>query len=126
MGAAEKLEEIRNSFLGKIETCTDARSLEEIKIEFLGRKSELNDILKTLGSLTADEKRIVGKRANDIKNEIALKIGEASSNIEGALLEKRSESVDVTLPGIKPSLGRVHPLTLTMSRINEIFLSMGF
>lgn len=125
MDILAKLEEIRKAFESEIERCREIRDVEDIKIKYLGRKGGLTEVLRSLSGLSAEEKRDAGKAANILKNEMEGKLLEARGNIEKGNLSG-ADKLDVTLPGIPVRLGTRHPITLTMARINEIFISMGF
>src|SRR5579883_2634885 len=95
---------------------------------YLGRKGRLTGILRNLGNLSADERPLVGKRANEIKTSLEAALAERQTAIEQAELEasRNRERIDVTLPGRPPTLGKLHPTTRTLREIYEVFTSMGF
>src|SRR5690606_34608270 len=81
-----------------------------------------------MGKLSPEERPVVGQLANQarqaIEGALAEKIKEIEERVLAIRLEK--ETIDVTLPGKKPSLGKLHPLTAVLNQITEIFLGMGF
>ena len=124
----EKLKEIEALALKKIEEAQNSEAIEEIRIKFLGKKGELTTILRSMGNLSKEERPIMGKMVNDVKKVVEDKIEAISTEIKNK--EKQSklqnEIIDVTLPGNKSMLGNRHPLELTINRIKDIFVSMGF
>ena len=111
-----------------LEGINTAAELEEIRIKYLGKKGELTAILKQMGSLSSEERPIIGQLANKIRASIEDAISKKGSELkESGLKEKLiSEALDVTLPGKKQVLGHKHPLTLVLDEIKEMFLGMGF
>lgn len=111
-----------------LEGINTAAELEEIRIKYLGKKGELTAILKQMGSLSSEERPIIGQLANKIRASIEDAISKKDSELkESGLKEKLiSEALDVTLPGKKQVLGHKHPLTLVLDEIKEMFLGMGF
>lgn len=97
--------------------------LRDLEIKYLGRKGELTNILRRIAGLSEEEKKTIGKLANEIKNEIEIKLIEIRNIIEGGT---KQEFIDVTLPGEKINVGHAHPLTLIQNDLENIFTSMGF
>jgi len=121
----EKLLTIKNNAISLILDTKNANELEEIRIQFLGRNGEITQLLKDLPKLSKEERPKVGKVANEIKNVIE----DAIKNQEVSLKANKSQnypSLDVTEPGIKPSLGHLHLITQAIREITEIFTQIGF
>ncbi len=95
---------------------------------YLGRKGALTQALRNLGSLPPDLRPQVGRRANRLKQRLEQALKERQEAIRQAEIQDRlaAEQVDVTLPGRRPSVGRLHPTTLTLREIYRIFGQMGF
>jgi phenylalanyl-tRNA synthetase alpha chain len=124
----EELEKIRREILALLEKARTEQEISEIRIRSLGRKGNVTQLLKQLGTFSEEVRREIGRKANEIKNELEAKIEEA---LRGAReREKRRvlerERLDVTLPGRPVPLGRRHPLSETLGRIVEIFNHLGF
>jgi len=124
----EELEHLREGALTSLARASTRKEISDIRIRVLGRKGNLTQLLKRLGTLPEGERREIGKRANEIKEELEVKIESALLQIQEKerkeALEK--ERVDVTLPGRRIPLGRRHPLTQTLYEIIDIFSSLGF
>src|SRR5207248_4275920 len=96
--------------------------------EYLSRKGRLTGILRNLGNLSAEERPLVGKVANEVKAVLENALQEHQSAIARAELEaiRRTESVDITLPGRPQNLGKLHVTTRALRDIYAIFTAMGF
>lgn len=124
----EQLEAIRKQAFEKLEEIKNMRELEELKVQYLGKKGMLTQILKGMGSLSSEERPIVGQLANEIRIALEENIARVKESIAKKLRDEKlkSEIIDVTMPGrIKP-LGKKHPLTLVLDEIKDIFLGMGY
>ena len=119
----KEIEEIKNRAENEIKNCADLKSLEDIKIKYLGRKGELNQILRSLGDLSLEEKKVIGPKAQALKNELDA-LFESKKN--EFLSKKSRNSLDVTRPGKKIKIGHLHPLTIIENEIIDIFKSMSF
>lgn len=99
--------------------------LMELRQKFMGKKGELTSILKALGSLSDDERRKIGMLANKVKNELS----ELIDRRETELISEASQidgEMDISLPGIMPNEGALHPITQMCYDLNDAFLSLGF
>ena len=108
-----------------------AASLDEIetlRVDILGRKGSLTALLKGLAELTAAERPVIGKLANQIKGQIQNALEEAHCLLNEAERERKivAGAVDVTLPGRRLPLGTVHPVTRVTDDVCAIFKRLGF
>ncbi|NQT32547.1 MAG: phenylalanine--tRNA ligase subunit alpha [Candidatus Omnitrophica bacterium] len=115
---------MKNNFEEDLGKCESLKSLEEIRVKYLGRKSGLTGMLRTLSDLSPDERKEAGKNANILKDQFTAKLQEVKEKIETQV--PGEEKLDITMPGVKGELGNIHPITQTITRINDIFVSMGF
>jgi phenylalanyl-tRNA synthetase alpha chain len=101
---------------------------EEIRIRLLGKKGKLTEILRSMGSLTPDDRKTLGQIANSVRNEIEELLEEKFAAMKEAQKEFKFkiERIDVTEPGIQVPLGCKHPLTITTEEICRVFMSMGY
>lgn len=104
------------------------QSLEEIRVSLLGKKGELTAVLRGMGALSAEERPAIGQLANEVRSFIEGKIEEQKKNLlEAARSEKlKEETLDVTMAGCLPVLGKTHPLTTVLDEVKDIFTGMGF
>jgi len=122
-----QLDELRQKALGELACASKAKELEAWQIYYLGRKSRLNQVLRSLGTLPIEERRVVGARANEVKAELEAGLRQKERVLrEAELASAKSEAVDVTLPGRPWPAGRLHPITQALYEISDIFVSMGF
>ena len=124
----EKLLAIKEAAFNEISAAENSGALEEIRVKYLGKKGELTTILRGMGSLSPEERPVVGKLVNKAKSEVEEKLEEAIKKIKE--IEKNaklaSEVIDISLPGKRNVIGKRHPLDLTLESMKEIFISMGF
>jgi phenylalanyl-tRNA synthetase alpha chain len=121
----EKLEKIKEMSLNKILETNSIIDLQELRKDVMGKKSELSEVLKSLGSLEPEQRKEVGIKATEIKNFLSNKLDER----EAELIDQKSvldEPIDVTRPGTKVSEGALHPITQMCYDLNDAFLSLGF
>ncbi len=104
------------------------QDLEEIRISLLGKKGELTAILRGMGGLSAEERPIIGQLANDVRSFIEGKIEEEKTALSRAQRTEqlKNETLDVTMAGKAPALGKTHPLTTVLDEVKDIFVGMGF
>ncbi len=121
----EKLEEIKLKGLEKISNTKNLQELEEVRKELTGKKSDLQEVLKSIGSLPVEEKKTVGILATEIKNAFAEKLSTKEQEII-ASMSVLDEPLDLTLPGTKVNRGALHPITQMCYDLNDAFLSLGF
>jgi phenylalanyl-tRNA synthetase alpha chain len=124
----EKIRQIKEDALRVIKEAQSAASLEEARVRFAGKKSELMEALKSLGTLSPEERPSVGALVNDAKNAIEMALRDKRSIILQAEQNKKitAEKIDISLPGKGIKRGHIHPLTQVMEEAKGIFLRMGF
>ncbi len=124
----QKLENIREASKEVVKNIHDKASLEAFRVEFLGKKGKLTDVLRGMGSLSAEERPVIGQLANDVRSFIEDEVAKISAEIEKAETERKmyEETIDVTLPGRAVRLGSKHPLTIVLDELKDIFIGMGF
>ena len=124
----EKLMQIQEVAIKEIEAATNSEAIEAIRVKYLGKKGELTTILKGMGALSKEERPVVGKMVNDVKKVVEEKLESITKEIKerekNAKLQ--NEVIDITMPGKKNIVGKRHPLELTLERVKDIFISMGF
>lgn len=121
----QKINEIKNKAFEEIASAKNDSELFDAEKKYLGRKSELNEILKNLKNLPAEEKKSIGPLANKIKNEILQAVGNRKNEICGQV-DWEKEKIDVTIPGKRKSIGHFNPISIVQAEIEDIFISMGF
>jgi phenylalanyl-tRNA synthetase alpha chain len=122
-GPLQELDALFSEAAAAIAGAGSASALEPLRVKFLGRKSRLSEIMRSLGSLPADQRGEVGKRANEFKAAVESQLSERSAAF-GA--EQHAPALDVSLPGAAIPQGRLHPITRTIDEILAVFTPMGF
>ncbi len=124
----EKVKEIEQQALAEIENAKDLKALEDIRVKYLGKKGQVTDLLKMMGSLEPEQRPVLGSLVNSLKNKIEDILKDKQENAEKAELEKKleSERIDVTLPSSKIKRGSKHPLNRVVEEIEDLFVSMGY
>ena len=124
----EQLQSIKETALAAIASCSDLKELDALRVKFLGKKGELTAILKQMGGLSAEERPVIGQLANDVRAAIEDALKAKTEALKSAETELRlaAETLDVTMPGKKLSVGRRHPMNIVLDELKEIFRGMGY
>ena len=111
-----------------IEAAQDFNALEQIKARYLGKTGELTGLLKTLGQMSPEERKTIGAHINECKNQFQTAFNAKRDTLNEAKLQAQlaAEALDITLPGRAQEHGGLHPVTLTLQRVVELFHGMGF
>lgn len=116
------LKQLGNEAKKSIKNASSLEEIEELRIKYLGRKGELNKVLRSLGDLPLEKKKEIGPVANDLKNKLSSLIADRKSEFE----DQKEDLIDITKPGVKVKKGSLHPLTLVENEVREIFSSINF
>ncbi len=124
----EQLQNIKETTLAEIAAISDAKALEDLRVKVLGKKGELTAILKQMGGLSAEERPVIGQLANEVRTEIEKALSDKQTALKSAQLAQqlKSESVDVTMPGVRFEAGKRHPLNIVLEDLKSIFRGMGY
>lgn len=114
--------------IAAIEAAQDFNALEQIKARYLGKTGELTGLLKTLGQMSPEERKTIGAHINECKNQFQTAFNANRDALNEAKLQAQlaAEALDITLPGRAQEHGGLHPVTLTLQRVVELFHGMGF
>ena len=114
--------------IAAIEVAQDFNALEQIKARYLGKTGELTGLLKTLGQMSPEERKTIGAHINECKNQFQTAFNTKRDALNEAKLQAQlaAEALDITLPGRAQEHGGLHPVTLTLQRVVELFHGMGF
>lgn len=124
----EKLEQIKAEALKEIADAKDSADCEAVRVKYLGKKGELTALLKMMGSLSAEERPVMGQLVNSAKAEVDAALGEkvAEMNKKATELKLKAETIDITMPAKTSTVGKLHPLNTVLNDMIDIFQSMGF
>ena len=123
-----QLEAIKAEALEAVAKAESAQDLENVRVSYLGKKSPLTAVLKNMGSLTPEERPVMGALGNSVREAITNALEEAKTEIGKKEMAKKleKETIDVTLPSKKCRCGKVHPISAVQKEMEDIFLGMGF
>jgi phenylalanyl-tRNA synthetase alpha chain len=119
----DKIEQLKKEILSELEKIKESDALESLETKYLGRKGEFTAILRKISSLSEDERREIGRIANETKNDLLARFGELKDTFSP---DKGAHSIDVTEPGKKFPSGQLHPITKIQRDLEELFETMGF
>jgi phenylalanyl-tRNA synthetase alpha chain len=124
----ESLLKLRKQALAELDHIATARELDEWRVQYLGKKSELTQISRQMGSFSPELRPVVGGLVNDTRSLLQESFERAEARVREQELAERfaRESIDVTVPGRRQSRGSMHPLTRIIQEIEEVFISMGY
>jgi len=124
----EKLHTLQQSALDEIKITQSIEEVEALRVKYLGKKGEITAILKEMGKLSADERPIIGKVANEVRETIENSIASRKEELKEIEKNKKlqAEVIDVTMPGKKLIVGKKHPISQVIDEVSEIFMGMGF
>jgi phenylalanyl-tRNA synthetase alpha chain len=111
--------------LGSAQTASD---LETLRVRFLGRKGPIQDLMSSLRDASSEERPRLGKLINDLKVHVEGRLSILEADLSGReqLERLRTEQMDITLPGRRPRVGRLHPVTQMMERLLDVHRQLGF
>ncbi|HOQ36742.1 MAG TPA: phenylalanine--tRNA ligase subunit alpha [Acetivibrio sp.] len=124
----EQLNSIRMQAEQELSNVGTITELENLRVKYLGKKSELTTVLRGMGSLSPEERPVIGQLANEIREALEAKIDKAKEELskKERLNKLEKEVIDVTMPGKRKMLGKKHPLSIVLDEIKEVFLGMGY
>lgn len=114
--------------LPEIAASSNLAALDAVRVQFLGKKGLLTEAMKGLGKLPPEEKRTQGAALHALRQKIEQALEARKQALEAEQLAQRlaSEAVDITLPGRRQAMGSLHPVTLTLRRIEALLGQLGF
>ncbi len=124
----EKLEAIRVKAEAELSNITEQSELENFRVQVLGKKGELTSLLKMMGSLSAEERPVIGQIVNEVRAYVEQKIAEKQAELKELELKKEIESTpvfDISVPA-NLTRGSYHPITLVQRQCESVFRTMGF
>ena len=124
----QQLNSLQSEALNSIAKASDLNVLNDVRVAYLGKKGSLTSILRGMGKLSPEERPVVGQMVNKARKEIEEAIASKQEELKQSELANRlaTEKIDVTLPGRRQPLGHLHPLTVTLNKMKNIFTSMGY
>ena len=124
----EKIANIKKEFLEEIKKVKTEQQLAELKVKHVGKKGALTQVLRGMGSLSQEERPVIGSLVNEVRDEIEKLVEEKKKEFKQKELQKKleTEDIDVTEPSKKVKLGSLHPITQVIKEVESVFLGMGY
>jgi phenylalanyl-tRNA synthetase alpha chain len=124
----QHLKQLVTDGLEAVAQAADEAALDQVRVQYLGKKGELTQQLKSLGKLSAEERPAAGAKINEAKQQVqdAITIKRTMMAADALSKQLAVESIDVTLPGRAQVNGGLHPVTMTIERIENFFSQIGF
>ncbi len=121
----KNITEIKESFYTDIKSVSSLKDVEEIRIKYFSRNGLVSQLFEDLKDVVKEEKPILGKKLNLLRNEVSTYFEEVKERISSTHSKKENE-IDLTLPGTEYIVGSKHILTQTLDEIKSIFKGLGF
>ncbi|MFM5948623.1 MAG: phenylalanine--tRNA ligase subunit alpha, partial [Novosphingobium sp.] len=118
----------REEALARIAAAQDLGTLEALRVEFLGKQGSISGLLKTLGTMSPEERQVAGPQIHSLRESVTEALATRKAGLEAAALDAQlaSEVIDLTLPAPETPRGTIHPVSQVMDELAEIFADMGF
>ncbi len=122
------IETLERETLKAIDAAGDDAALEQVRVAALGKKGAISELLKTLGGMSPDDRKVHGPLINGLRDRVAAALAQRKSVLEASALDRQleAERVDVTLPPAPEMAGRIHPVSQALDEMIQIFADMGF
>ena len=124
----EQFEKLKRDIEEALALVADRNAIEQLRVEFFGRKGKMAELMKQMASLTEEQRKVVGKAANEAKTAAEAVFTEKQKALElkeaGAIFER--EWIDITEPGVWPKEGHLHPVSTAIAEITDLFSQIGF
>ncbi|MDO4745422.1 MAG: phenylalanine--tRNA ligase subunit alpha [Bacillota bacterium] len=123
-----QLNKILEEAKAQLQAAETLAQTDEIRVKVLGKKGQLTEILRGMGKLSPEERKVTGQMANAVRAEIEGLLEEKFEAVKKAAKEAqfKAEKIDVTEPGKDVNVGVKHPVTITIEEISKVFMNMGF
>ena len=124
----EQLDQLLKEALAEITRASNEECLQDLRVRYLGKKGALTGLMKGLGSLSAEERPVVGQLVNTVKDQLEARLEGALARVRDTkkLERLQNERIDVTLPSRRSYRGTKHPISLVIEEVSDIFAGLGF
>ncbi|HKN19057.1 MAG TPA: phenylalanine--tRNA ligase subunit alpha [Dissulfurispiraceae bacterium] len=122
------IEDLKQKFLNELKSVTSLADLFQLRINYLGKKGHVTSALKALSSAAPEDRPLLGKKINDVKQFIEAELDTKEAALKNQALKKQLSAgfIDITLPGKYTAIGYQHPINKVLFEIVDIFVRMGF
>lgn len=123
-----KLKQIREEAIDNLEGLNSQESLENFRIQYMGKKGKLTLLLREMGSLSKEERPVIGQLANEIRAELEEELTKTNERIKEEIKKEKiaMEKIDISISKNTRKTGHAHPLLSTIEELEDLFISMGF
>jgi phenylalanyl-tRNA synthetase alpha chain len=123
-----QLDQIKNSALANFEKAQTLSELYQVKVQYLGKTGAFTEVMKSMASLSKEEKPLFGKKVNEVKDLLEKLYVHLESQLEAKEIQSRmdTERLDLTLPGSNPALGQLHPVQIVTEEIFKVLSRLGY
>ena len=124
----QELKTLQTESLDHIGTLTDLKTLEEARVTLLGKSGKITELLKSLGKMSPDERKVFGQAVNDVKVQVQTALEDKKAELERTEMNHKlaAEAVDVTLPAAAYTVGKMHPLSSVIEEVERALSELGF
>ncbi|AEF94064.1 Phenylalanyl-tRNA synthetase alpha chain [Desulfotomaculum nigrificans CO-1-SRB] len=124
----QRLRQLAEEALNALKGANTPDELNVIRVKYLGKKGEVTQVLRGMGALPAEERPRIGQIANEVRQQIEAALEARNQAVKEAQKAKQlaAETLDITLPGYRFDLGKLHPLTKVLQEMESIFMGLGF
>ncbi len=125
---SEQLDSLQQAATKAISDASALAELDELRVHYLGKKGKITEQLKSLSKLPGDQRREAGQAINLVKQAVQKLLEEKKAQLETLRIAQKlkDETIDISLPGRQQQAGGLHPVTMTMNRIQKMFGKLGF
>lgn len=123
-----ELETLLKTAQNSIASSENLDQIEELRVAYLGKKGQLSQILGSMGKLDAAERPKIGSMANQVKEVLQTNLDQKRQHLQNLEIQAKlaSETLDVTMPGLRIPQGQIHPLNGVIDRALDIFVGLGY
>jgi phenylalanyl-tRNA synthetase alpha chain len=121
-----RIESLRIEAINAIEAANDLRSLDAARVRYLGKSGEISRLSEGMREVPKVDRPRLGKLLNELRQEVQALLDRKEQSLKADADSRELLAIDVTLPGTRPALGSIHPLTQLLDRAVQIFRRLGF
>ena len=121
-----RIESLKVEAIGAVEAAGDLRSLEAARVRYLGKSGEISRLSEGMRDVPKDDRPRVGKLLNELRQEVHASLDRKEQSLKADADSRELLAIDVTLPGTRPELGSIHPMTQLLDKAVKIFRRLGF
>ena len=121
-----RIQSLRVEAISAIEAANDLRSLDAPRVRYLGKSGEISRLSEGMREVPKEDRPRLGKLLNELRQEVQASLERKEQSLKADADSRELLAIDVTLPGTRPALGSIHPLTQLLDRAVQIFRRLGF